>query len=361
MPPFLAGRDREKSQLRSMLHRLQAGERNSEAVLLHGPRGNGKTVMLRWLRIAAGDKFNVRRIKARFVSDPSAVAISLLANHRDGSLEETIPAARGDVIPDGIQREGNGQLTRRQIVSRSLDMAMRQAAKKKPLLMIMDEAHTADPTELGTFVNSFQDSAEAEAMRLVLAGTPDVRNALSAADATFADRMRKLPFGHLAPEAGQAAIAQPFADNGIEVDGGVCERLARWAENYPYFLQLIGEAAWEEAANFGRLTEEAGEAAIKRARVSRDEYFSIRYEELAAEGLVEFGAAVAAAVCSAGGQRIKNVDVEKIARDLCGSEWKAAIDFIVRKGFLWRPHLELSFQAGIPSLMNYTIKRHQIE
>ena len=34
------------------------------------------------------------------------------------------------------------------------------------------------------------------------------------------------------------------------------------------------------------------------------------------------------------------VEVDEIARQQCGDAWNAAVDFIVRKGFLWRPHLE---------------------
>ena len=224
--------------------------------------------------------------------------------------------------------------------------------------MVMDEAHTADPAGLGVFLNAFQDSASTAPMRLVLAGTPDVRDVLSAADATFADRMEKLPIGLLSQEAGRGAIAEPLTSHGIDADDGVAERLAAWADNYPYFLQLAGKAAWTEAAHAGRLTGEAGEAAIGQARVPRDEYYATRYGELKSAGHLEFGVAVARAVRD-GGNRIHEDIMEEIARQHCGEGWKAAAGFIVWKGFLWRPHLEAHFQAGIPSLIDFTVKRHE--
>ena len=99
---------------------------------------------------------------------------------------------------------------------------------------------------------------------------------------------------------------------------------------------MVGEAAWTETcqnvANCGRLTRAAGEAAIERARITRDEYYSRRYEELAVAGYLEFGVAVARAVC-ASGHRIRKVDVDEIARRHCGEGWKAAVDFTVQKGF----------------------------
>ena len=359
-PPFLAGRDHEKDHLRTLVRRLRVGERNPEAVLLHGPRGNGKTALIGWLESEAGDRLNLRQIMAHSVSDPTAIATDLLDSYLDESREETTHGTVGGGVPGVMRGEGSRQLTRRQTVSLSLNNAMQQAAGEKPLLMIMDEAHTADPAGLRVFLNAFQTSARIAPMRLALAGTPDVQEVLSAADATFADRMDQLPIGLLTPEAGRAAIAEPFAELEIDAIDGVVERLAAWADNYPYFLQLVGKAAWTETANFGRLTSEAGESAIERARVPRNRYYSTRYEELAAPGHLEFGVAVARAVC-AGGHRIRKFDVEEIARQHCGKGWNAAVDFVVQKGFLWRAEAEREYQPGIPSLMRYTIREHETD
>ena len=322
--------------------------------------GNGKTALIKWLEREGARAVNLRQITAHSVSDPGAVLTDLLGSYRDESREKTTHGTIAAGFSRFIRGEGGRQVTRKQTVTVTLDEAMKQAARKKPLLMVMDEAHTADPKALGVLLNAFQNSASTAPMRLVLAGTPDVLDVLSAADATFADRMKQLPIGLLSPEAGREAIGKPFADHGIGVDDGVVERLAAWADNYPYFLQLVGEAAWAEAAKSGRLTSEAGEAAIGRAREPRDRYYSRRYEELAAAGYPEFGVAVARAVRD-GGNRIRKVDVDEIARQHCGEGWNAAVDFIVRKGFLWRAGAEREYQPGIPSLMDYTIREHEAD
>ena len=284
LPPFLAGRDREKDTLGSMLRVLERGKCASRAALLHGPKGNGKTVLIGWLQSEAGGGVNVRIIAPESPADRDAVATDLLGSNRDESREETTQGSISAGMPGIIGGEGGRQVTRRQSVSFSMRDAMMRAARDKPLLMIMDEAHTADPAGMGVLLKAFQDSARMAPMRLVLAGTPDVLDVLSAADATFADRMEQLPIGLLTPDAGRTAIAEPFTAHGIAVDDGVVERLAAWADNYPYFLQLAGKAAWTESANFGRMTSEAGEAAIERAREPRDRYYSRRYKELAAAG-----------------------------------------------------------------------------
>ena len=49
MPPVLAGRETEQTQLRTCLLRLQNGK-EVNPTLLSAPRGMGKTVLLRWLQ-----------------------------------------------------------------------------------------------------------------------------------------------------------------------------------------------------------------------------------------------------------------------------------------------------------------------
>ena len=324
--------------------------------MLHGPRGNGKTALIGWLENEATERLNLRQIKARFVSDPTAVAENLLGSHQDESLEETMHGLIGGGVPGILRGEDTRKLTRRQTVSLSLDDAMKRSANEKPLLMIMDEAHTADPAGMGVFLNAFQDSARIAPMRLLLAGTANVRDVLSAADATFADRMGKLPIGLPTSGAGRAAIAEPFASHGIDSDDEVAERLSAWADHYPYFLQLVGETAWTEAAYFGRLMRVAGEAAIERARVPRDEYHFQRFKELQGASLTAFATDIDRNV-QAGKIGFMKTSSKRSPRLHCGKGWNAAVDFVVQKGFLWRAEAEREYQPGIPSLMRYAHSR----
>ena len=51
-PPHLAGREAEQALLRKYLGRLQGRVPIPSNVILLGPRGNGKTVLLRWFKQA---------------------------------------------------------------------------------------------------------------------------------------------------------------------------------------------------------------------------------------------------------------------------------------------------------------------
>ncbi|MYK90465.1 MAG: ATP-binding protein, partial [Acidobacteria bacterium] len=50
LPPCLAGRDAEQRELMRLLAYLQAGRGAPRDAVVSGPRGNGKTVLLRWLQ-----------------------------------------------------------------------------------------------------------------------------------------------------------------------------------------------------------------------------------------------------------------------------------------------------------------------
>ena len=48
-PHTFAGRDKEQSELRRLLRRLNSGRGTDGDIIVYGPRGNGKTVLLGWL------------------------------------------------------------------------------------------------------------------------------------------------------------------------------------------------------------------------------------------------------------------------------------------------------------------------
>lgn len=50
LPPYLAGREDEKRRLKGVLGYVEAGRGAPRDVVLSGPRGNGKTVLLRWFQ-----------------------------------------------------------------------------------------------------------------------------------------------------------------------------------------------------------------------------------------------------------------------------------------------------------------------
>ena len=53
-PPFLAGRKKEKEEIKRILDRLKNGNSPGQNIVLIGPLGNGKTVLLQWVKEEIG-------------------------------------------------------------------------------------------------------------------------------------------------------------------------------------------------------------------------------------------------------------------------------------------------------------------
>ena len=61
MPPYLAGREAAQTRLNDLLAYLRVGRGAPRDAVLSGPRGNGKTVLLRWFQheIEAGGEISM--------------------------------------------------------------------------------------------------------------------------------------------------------------------------------------------------------------------------------------------------------------------------------------------------------------
>ncbi len=54
-PPYLAGRENEQGRLRKILAEMSAGRSPGTDMVMYGPRGMGKTVLLHWLKDEIGE------------------------------------------------------------------------------------------------------------------------------------------------------------------------------------------------------------------------------------------------------------------------------------------------------------------
>ena len=82
-------------------------------------------------------------------------------------------------------------------------------------------------------------------LAMIIAGTPALDDFLSDVDATFINRSRQIYIHQLSDEAVRDALRKPFADSGCQITDDALELMAGWTDNYPYFIQLAGEAAWD--------------------------------------------------------------------------------------------------------------------
>ena len=350
-PPYLAGREEEQSLFRSHFEVLRRGGSAPAEILVYGPRGNGKTALLRWAkREAAADG----GLDARWLVGSDIPAPADFVNLLDlGSWFRKIAPESVSVAGVGVSLRQGGDRPLR------LAEALEARAKAKPLLILLDEAHTLDP-EVGQWILNAAQAAGSEApFLLVLAGTPDLRGRLSEMEASFWNRAEQLPLGRLDETATAEAIRRPLAEDGIAVEAEALERIVRESHGYPFFVQLWGRAVWRRvrrsAAGAGAVTTAVVEESVGEFEARRNRYYLDRFREMEERELLPAARAVAAAFrdedpLSAAAFR------RAIGRSGGGPGGAEAAKALEHLGFVWQAGGTPSWEPGIPSLMDYLLE-----
>ena len=190
LPPFLAGRDSEQHELMRLLAYVQAGRGAPREAVLSGPRGNGKTVLLRWLEreIEAAGKVDVVWRTPSDLPSLDALATALVPPARFRSLlPDTLSVSIG-IGRLGWELGGNPG---------TLAELLTLRCAHRPLVILLDEAHTLDEGVGRALLNAGQSVAAAAPFLLVLAGTPGLTLHLDRMSATFWNRARHIGVGLL--------------------------------------------------------------------------------------------------------------------------------------------------------------------
>ena len=355
LPPYLAGRHDEQRELENLLAYLENGRGAPRSAVLTGPRGNGKTALLRWFQrdIEAGDN----DIEATWLTPSEIPSLDVLAT-------ELVPPGRfASLRPEtlsfsvGIGRLG-WELGDR---PKSLTRLLTERCSQRPLVVLLDEAQNISHEVGHALLNASQSVAATSPFLLVMAGTPELQAHLNSLFATFWNRAEQVGIGRLKEDAAAAALTNPLADlsPSIIFEDEALQRVVAESQCYPYFLQLWGDALWHTTTD--ALTTFIDDAVVAAAKPTFDQkriiYYEDRRDELKRHDLLhvagrlapvfqnnamlsdqEFDAAIAAALPPGA----SNKEVSQCQRELAnvGYVWKAP-----GAGSIWQP--------GIPSLMDY--------
>ena len=354
LPPYLAGRESEQALCRALLGDLQNGFAPPREVVFHGPRGNGKTALLVWLQREAASYPEVDVLRLSPASIPTEIKL----------IERLLPASwlqrltpREISVYGMTWRPGEGR-------SPPLDEALGARAQKKPLVLLLDEAHTLDEGVGRALLNASQQVGRELPFLLVLAGTPNLRTHLNTMNASFWNRTERRPIGRLDAEATAAAIRNPLWNENVGIDEEALAQIVRESHGYPYFVQLWGEAVWRQAVgaeppHAGRSRHLTG-AAVAAARPAfdraRDDYYLDRYEEM--EKLHLLPAARAVAEAFEAQPVLDDMQLETAVRRGLAPErdrerTAASKEALRNLGYVWRPEARPTWEPGIPSLMDY--------
>ena len=377
-PPVLAGREREKAVIIEALEDLGEGCNPTANIALIGPRGNGKTALLRWVGAHVdhhGGKIKCVILNPDSFSSHSDLVDALADQGRFTTFVSNVYSASINLLGSGIS------LSQQASPKKLLGPVLEKKCSNSGLALLVDEAHTLyhNPEVARAFFNDAQALAgEGRPLLLILAGTPDTSSRLNGIEATFWNRLEKIGIGLLDMAASQEALQAPLERMGYRIDADALDQAADAAQRYPYFIQVVGKelhrsakAEPDKLVDGDKIGGAILEPALKAFRIARNAYYADRHSELEAGGILSSAEAVAqlfvaqktisistAAIKSAIDRSIDK-KLEERAKESGGVEPALWVEANLRNvGFIWSQFgNEDRCEPGIPSLMNYVMER----
>ncbi len=355
MPPYLAGREAEQAVFAKAMGIMQS-DGIGNIIVMYGPRGTGKTVLLGWLE----NQCEEQGIDVAHTT-PSTGLKSI-----DSLPKLLLPT---NWLPDEISASAGGILSAKWTnpdTGKKVDFAehLVQACQKRSKVLLLDEAHTLAPDVARELLNISQLTARKSPFLLILAGTPGLNATLMSVGATFVERAEKIGVGRLDEQSAADAIRVPLQKENILIEDKLLTSIVQDAQRYPYFLQLWGDALWDVATEhkLTKLTAEQVRLAEPNVQKKKQAFYASRYELMMKDE--ELLAAANAVGRAFGDKDTLNIgDVigiiedslshnlpDKSARRNRAQELNEELN---RIDYIWHPPGSVQAEPGIPSFMTY--------
>ena len=365
-PPYLAGRESALERLAPLEHSLRANAAPARNAILHGPRGNGNTVLMEAFLRKVKDipKLQALRLTPDEIADAAALCRHLARARPGRRLLERIQAVkRMDVRISEAGMPGLGIEFEDAADRRLLPDLLIDRLEAGPVILAVDEAHVLDLEVGRILLNMVQKMRQSDRpLLLMLAGTPGLKSRLGAMDATFWGRCEDMPVGLLDRRASADALAKPLEERNVGFEPAALEEVVGQSSGYPYFLQLWGEALTGVLDAATTVSSEHVRRASPKIQTAQAAYYRDRYNELHDANLLSAALAVGRAYAS---DSVSQISRERLYEIIAGtlpsgaghshSMVADALGHLAALGYVWEA--EGDFEAGIPSLMSYVASR----
>ena len=355
LPPLLVGRDTELGAADEALAQLTEGRSPSEDLLFYGPRGNGKTTLL--LEIARRARERGLRVEA--LSRAALAGVEKLVR----LLQERTGQLQGQVT--GVQIAGVGATGIPAAPTEDfahLFTSWINAEPARPLVIVLDEVQTLPPEVGQSLFDAVQSAKSGAAPFLVLAaGTPDAPRRLLQSG-TYNERgFEFFPVGRLARKDTNSALSEPARNAGRPVEEDALALLAEESQDYPYFIQLLGSAAWKAATGSDSpIDRSAALEGVTKFAARATQFYERRYQEAEARRVESVLKPLAALVSKHGGSlpdaRLMALLERFAGEDSIPFDRASLKQELSDLGVLWSVRAGV-WEMGIPSFADYLIHR----
>jgi AAA ATPase domain len=243
-----------------------------------GVRGVGKTALLRYFEREAGTRgFGVASVQAGGADPVRAYLTEVVTGlvrsdpsfaDKHGQLTELgvrlgpveVSAAR-DLPEHG---PGPVETTFFDLLATT---AAAYAGQRRGLVVLVDEAQDCDRPSLVSLCR-VQHQLRKPAFQLVMAGLPELEDAIDDA-ITHSDRLFEYrELGNLDRDATREALLEPAAVHGVGWTDAAVEFVVDLSEGYPSFVQEYGFAIWEALGGRTEIDLELASAGAEQARLN---------------------------------------------------------------------------------------------
>ncbi len=244
-----------------------------------GVRGVGKTALLRYFEREAAERgFGVVSVQAGgadpvrdYLSDalPRVAREQPSFTDKHGRITEVgikagpVELAAARDLPDE-QPLGPVEAAFLRLVART---AKTFGERRTGLIVLVDEAQDCDLPSLVSLCR-ISHQLRKPAFQLVLAGLPELEDAIDEA-ITHSDRLFEYrELGNLDADATREALLEPATAEGVRWTDEALVYVAELTEGYPSFVQEYGYAVWESLGTATLIEIDTARAGVRQARLN---------------------------------------------------------------------------------------------
>ena len=363
MPKYLAGRKRERAAIRSALAILKVprdskgflSEQPEAPIILVGPRGVGKTVLLRYAERQAQELgiASVLINKVLLEKNPSALVQEIAAQ---STWAKTVKILKGAGVSLSVKEIELQVAFAPERLPMCLHAALKKRLQQEPLLLVLDEVHTYDKNYLQQVFIIIQDLISTNhPLAVIMAGTPGLMRLIHSCGASFVERSEVMRMNILNLDETQAALLEPAKQSGIPLTSDALKLLTTNSDCYPFFIQMLGKQAWGIALEEGHeeITLTDAQQGLEIALQDRRRFYSERYAELMQSQLLDYANHTIRWMQEAQGILLASKLLDNLVQE-CKIDFAQALAIyneLSDLGFIWEK--ENILEPGILSLFSY--------